>query len=349
MVPTPTAVDLTSNGNTYSGGTTISNSGYLLVSNPSNAGFGDGLLARSPSITAASWNSACQPDPRRGQSQEALTNNGTIAFNLTNQYYFGNSVSGTGTVVDNQAGTIFFTTAGTKTYTGTTLINSGALIADQVAGAFPTGSLFSIASGGTLQVNNNESIFGLSGAGALSLNNSAATLTTTNTSTQTYTGSITGSGTLALTGTGSTILGGSSTYSGTTTVSGGTLIVTNTAGTSATGTSALSVSSGATLEFGLSTGSASGAVSGAITNNGGLVFDLTNATSFANVVSGTGTLTQNKASVLTFTGAAGNLTYTGSTIITAGTISDQVDENNAFSPTSLDGRQNRGHARCEQL
>jgi autotransporter-associated beta strand protein len=93
------------------------------------------------------------------------------------------------------------------------------------------------------------------------------------------------------------ILSGTNTYTGATTISAGTLQI-GAAGT----TGRLSTSS-------------------AITNNGALVFNRSNAvtqgTDFASVIAGTGSVTQSGAGKLTLSGAN---TYTGATSVSAGTI-----------------------------
>src|SRR6185369_12462410 len=102
---------------------------------------------------------------------------------------------------------------------------------------------------------------------------------------------------LTKTGSGTLILANTNTYAGTTLISTGTLQLGN-AGT----TGSLSPSS-------------------AITDNSTLVFDRTNAvlqgTDFANVISGSGGVTQAGSGTLTFSGV--NM-YTGATTVNAGTL-----------------------------
>ena len=93
-----------------------------------------------------------------------------------------------------------------------------------------------------------------------------------------------GSGTLTLTG--------ANTYSGTTIISGGTLQIGNNGTTGDLGT-------------------------GNITDNANLAFDFTNNPTVSTVISGTGALTQNGTGTLTLTG---NNTYSGGTIVNAGTL-----------------------------
>ncbi|MGB7840698.1 MAG: autotransporter-associated beta strand repeat-containing protein, partial [Terrimicrobiaceae bacterium] len=100
---------------------------------------------------------------------------------------------------------------------------------------------------------------------------------------------IAGTGALNKTGVGSVVLTGANTFSGGTTVTAGTLQV-----GSATTT---------------------GSVSGNIANAGAVVFNRSNAHTYAGLISGTGSVTQAGAGTLTLTGAN---TYTGGTTINTG-------------------------------
>lgn len=90
---------------------------------------------------------------------------------------------------------------------------------------------------------------------------------------------------------GKTIFTGANTYSGGTSINAGTLQVGN--------------------------GGTSGSVIGDISNNGSLVFNRSDSVTYADVISGTGSLTQSGAGSLTLTG---NNTYSGVTSINAGTL-----------------------------
>lgn len=85
-------------------------------------------------------------------------------------------------------------------------------------------------------------------------------------------------------------------------------------GLGATTTNANSVALGATLQIGNNTASGSLFVGQTINSAGSVVFDRTDAFSFANVISGTGSVTQEGSGPLTLTG--GN-TYTGATNVAA--------------------------------
>ena len=91
-------------------------------------------------------------------------------------------------------------------------------------------------------------------------------------------------------GLGTLIFTGTNTYTGGTTISTGTLQIGN--------------------------GGTTGSVAGNIVDNSALVFNRSNALTYAGVISGTGSLTQVGAGTTTLTGAN---TYTGGTTISAGT------------------------------
>jgi autotransporter-associated beta strand protein len=107
----------------------------------------------------------------------------------------------------------------------------------------------------------------------------------------TFAGVISGTGSLAKAGSGSLTLTGANSYSGGTIISSGTLIVGN--------------------------GAAAGAIAGNVINNGALVFSRSDAVTFANVMAGTGTVTQSGSGTLTLSGTN---TYSGATSVSAGTL-----------------------------
>ncbi len=99
-------------------------------------------------------------------------------------------------------------------------------------------------------------------------------------------------GTLEKQGSGTLTLTGANTYSGGTTVSSGSL----------------QIGAGGTV----------GSIAGDVINNAALLFNRSNNLTYAGIVLGVGTLTKLGAGVLTLTG---NQTYSGDTIISAGTVS----------------------------
>jgi outer membrane autotransporter protein len=203
----------------------------------------------------------------------------------TTQYAGFNTLSKTGTST--------WTLTGVNTFTGATNVAQGTLQAGS-AGAFSAVSAVSVAANATLDLNNfNQGIASLAGAGNVTLG--AAKLTTgADNSSTTFDGVISGTGgSLTKTGTGTFILTGANSYSGNTTITGGILQVGDGGTTGSLGT-------------------------GAVIDNAALVFNRSDAPTVANVISGTGSVTQNGSGDLILTGA--NL-YTGPTAINSGTLS----------------------------
>ena len=266
-------------------------------------------------------------------STKSVLDNGTLVFNHADAVTFAPPISGVGNLV--QAGTGVLTLTGTDVYSGNTTISAGTLQVGNggsgatigfTSGVLDNGSLMfnhndvqtlsaaisgegsltqtgtgsltlsgsntyggnTTISAGTLQVGNGGSGEFL-GSPLVALSKSAAVAFNTFDS-LVYSGSITGAGSLTQAGSGCVTLAGSNSYSGQTTISAGTL----------------QVLSGAAL----------GGTSG-VADNATLVFNHSDAETFAQRISGTGNLVQAGTGVLTFTGSN---TYGGNTTISAGTL-----------------------------
>jgi outer membrane autotransporter protein len=290
--------------NTYSGGTTISN-GTLQVGNGGTSGsIGSGnvnnrgnlVFNRSDDITVANQISGTGNFIHAGSGDLTLTGNNTysgtttitngtlrvgdggtsgslgtgavidnsaLVFNRSDTVIANNQISGTGTLTQMGDGTLTLT--GNNTYSGTTTISNGTL---QVGNGGTSGSL------GTGNVVNE---------GALAFNRSDNIVVSN---------SVSGSGNLRQAGSGTTTLTADNTYSGGTTISSGTLQVGNGGTTGAIG-------------------------SGNVTNNATLAFNRSNEIVVSNTISGSGSLRQVGSGTTTL--IADN-TYTGSTVITNGTL-----------------------------
>jgi autotransporter-associated beta strand protein len=304
-----------SGSNTYTGATTLSNGTLELVANSTNTSGGVSYaLGTSTALTQSfgttltllsNGNAIFKP------SSVGYTAGGSDIYNM----YVGNNGSGTGNTL--------------------VLANVGQFLASSAAPVFN----LSGANGYTLQLGS-----GTAGTGGLSIYNS----TTFNSNTVGVTLSIPGGiaydhtggyvstfggvgnisvgaivqdgspgEILVYDGTATLTLTGANTYFGTTTVSSGTLQVGNGSTGSLSTSSALSVSSGATLAFDeANNGSQSNTIANAGTVAGVEVLGSTNTLS--GIISSTGGFTQSGAGT---TILSGDDTYTGATNVTAGLLS----------------------------
>ena len=211
-----------------------------------------------------------------------ITDNGVFGVNRTDNFTYGGVISGSG--VFQQLGSGTTTLSGASTYTGATNINAGTLQAG-AAGAFASGSAFTVGAGATLALNNfNQTIGSLAGAGNVTLGSATLMAGGDNTST-TFSGVMSGTGGLTKAGSGAFALTGNNTYTGTTTISGGTLQLGN--------------------------GGTTGTILGNVVDNGMLAINHSDSFTFANTISGSGGLAQNGSGTTILTGTD---TYSGATV-----------------------------------
>jgi autotransporter-associated beta strand protein len=163
-------------------------------------------------------------------------------------------------------------------------LNGSGLVVFATSNSYTGGTYIN---GGTLQIGNgtvNGSIAGAVNDNSVLAFNPAGTASFANV--------VGGSGGVEMGGSGRMILTAVNEYSGATTIDGGTLQ--------------------------LGSGVTAGSISGSVTDNGTLSFNEPVATTFASVVNGAGTLTQDGTNVLSLTASNG---YTGTTYVNAGTLS----------------------------
>ncbi|MFZ0435497.1 MAG: autotransporter-associated beta strand repeat-containing protein, partial [Chthoniobacterales bacterium] len=224
--------------------------------------------------------------------QGAIVNRSDVLFNQTNGGTYAGSMSGTGRLRKEGAGTL--TLAGTNTHTGGTLVDGGALAGD-------TTSL----QGNITAAANTLVIFSQTVNGA-------------------YLGDLTGSGNFRKEGAGTLVLAGANTLGGLNAVSGGVLQIGSVSALSSNSSLALADASGAALDLG-GFDLTLGTLSGGGTNGGGVRLG-TNTLSlgtrgedmaFGGEFSGSGGIIKLGTGTLTL---SGENTYTGSTVVAAGTL-----------------------------
>ncbi|MBQ1766518.1 MAG: autotransporter-associated beta strand repeat-containing protein, partial [Aquincola sp.] len=245
---------------------------------------------------------------------------------------FAGSVSGSGGLVKVGAGT--FTLSGVNRYTGTTDLQAGVLT---LAGGQALDDASTVrladAAGATLNLQADETIGALAGGG----NNGGRvalgdrTLTTGANGTDTrFDGTLDGSGGLVKVGAGTFTLGGANGYTGLTAVRAGTLLTTG-ADRLAAG-STLQVFNGASVSLGGDQTLAAIADGAGETADGSAAIRLADhrltvgdagSSVFSGVLSGAGGLSKVGSGSLTLAGAN---TYTGLTVVEAGTLATRGNE-----------------------
>ncbi len=219
-----------------------------------------------------------------------VVNNGALLFIRTDAVTVSNTISGTGSL--SQLGTGTLTLDGNNSYSGGTTVVDGTLrLGSSTAagtGAITTlGSVISYVDGVVI-------------ANPININSNTTQLQVLTGETATQAGVISEIGgvrPLEVIGGGRLILTAANTYTGVTTISAGRLQI--------------------------GAGGATGTIgSGDIVNNAALIVNRNTGTTLSQVISGTGSVTQAGSGNLTL---AGNNTYTGGTVLNAGTITVGAD------------------------
>nr|WP_313527041.1 Ig-like domain-containing protein [Stutzerimonas kunmingensis] len=247
-------------------------------------------------------------------------------------------VAGSGALTKAGAGNLTLSGTG-NTFSGGTSISAGTLTASGGSALADSGSL-NVSSGATLALSSSETIGNLSGAGSISLGSSS--LTTNQTADTTFSGNISGSGGLTLnqsgTATYSTTLSGTNTYTGTTILlNHGWLKLNGDASMSDNGAVRVNGNSVLTLLSDQTIGSlASNNINASIQLGS---YTLTSggdnaSTSVSGIISGSGSLIKQGNGVLTL---AGNNSYSGTTTVSAGTLSIGGDANLGTGGLTLAG------------
>lgn len=227
----------------------------------------------------------------------SMTVAGTIADDSSTSLPGGTYTAGSGSgngITKSNTGTLIFT--GANTYKGTTTL-----------------------SGGTLQIGNNTTTGSISG----NIANSAA-LIFYRSDAMSFSNIISGTGTTTKQGAGTLTFTAANTYSGMTTVSQGTLALTGSGSIASSGVTLANVAStffdisGVTSSATISSLTGGGTTGGnVVLGSKGLTLNGSSSTTYAGVISGTGTLTKSGTATQTLTGAN---TYTGTTTVSGGTL-----------------------------
>ncbi len=231
----------------------------------------------------------------QGTTNAGILNDGTLAFDSTSARTFSPSISGSGSVEIEGTSAGVLTLGGLNTYTGDTTLRGGTLVfssPDNLGSgsiAFAGGAL-RWATGNTADISSRLAPI-TSAGGTAHLNGQALAFAT----------GITGSGGLALTGGGSLALTGDNTFAG-----------------------SLGIGAGTTVHLG--NGGTTGSLTGPVLNQGSLVVDRSNDSSYQGVLSGNGLFTKNGAGSLTLGGD--NSAFSGASSLNAGTVA--LAHNNAL-------------------
>ncbi|MBZ9846364.1 autotransporter-associated beta strand repeat-containing protein, partial [Mesorhizobium sp. CA5] len=317
--------------NTYTGGTTV-NAGILRAGSAQAFG-GDAAGAGAGAMTVASGatvdlagNSVFVGGLNGGGN--VTLGSGTLKINSNGN--FTGVIGGTGGVTL-AAGTQTFSGCG-NTYSGATtltgnstlnvgcLANGGELSDIGMSGSASTNLVFSNGAlnytGGTVATNRGFTLQG--GTGAIGVANAATTLT--------FSGQATGLGALRKDGPGTLILSGTNNYSGGTTITGGIL---RAGSTSAFGTGAVTVNSGATLDLADNNNTVGGLNGGGSVALGTATLTLSSGFNFSGAITGTGGLTKSVSGTQTLSGCSS--TYDSVTTITGGTLAVSCLANGGFA------------------
>jgi len=321
----------------YSG--TIANSGSLLFSSTTNqtlagALSGSGALVKSSTgtltLTAAnsySGNITINAGTleiggagvlQNGNLTNGILNNGTLSINTSANQTLAGVLSGTGALNKSNSGTL--TLSSSNTYTGATTIQGGTVsIAafgnGSAAGSFGASSDATqnlILSGGTIlytgaNATSNRGFTLANGTSStIDISTSAISLTLSGSSANT-------TGSLVKAGAGTLVLSGNHSYTGSTTISAGSLQIAGNA-TLGNGNYGGNISNQGTLQINVSPGP-SQTLSGAISGSGNLI------------KIGNGILA-----------LSGNNSYSGTTLITGGTL--RIGNDNAFGTGAISMQSN---------
>jgi fibronectin-binding autotransporter adhesin len=279
--------------NTYSIGTIIRGGSTVRVSSDGALGGPAGTLTLGDATTTGALSIAAGSNFTSARDVYLGAGGGILDAQAGASATLNGVISGSGGLAKTGPGTVLL--AGVNTYAGATSVQGGLLRAGASSIFSPTAGM-DVAGGATLDLDGfNQSVGSLSGAGNVALGTAGLTVGGSGAS-SVFSGVLDGPGSLVKTGAGVLTLTGPNSYTGGTLVSQGVLLGTTTS------------------------------LQGNIVNNAMVVFDQAAEGTYSGLMSGSGALVKNGAGPLVLAGAN---TYTGGTIVTAGTL--------AGTTTSLQG------------
>ncbi|MBU3578134.1 autotransporter-associated beta strand repeat-containing protein, partial [Polynucleobacter sp. UK-Kesae-W10] len=297
--------------NTFTGTTFITNGTLALTGTGSIATSAGVITSNGGSFDISGTTTGASIVSLAGPSTSTAVLGGKILTITNANDTFNGVISGTGGSVVLSAGT--FTFAGANTYSGGTTLNGGTAFLGSGSGA-NTGL-----GSGTVNINSGSTLLtdGSSLGNALVLN--GGTLQGTNIQGQTWNGNISVTSASTINANASPIyLNGVISGSSALSVSGGGSVIL-TGSTSNTYSGTITINSGSSVQVG--NAATSGNLGSAIlANNGNLIFNRNDAIIVSNNISGSGSVIQNGSGALTLSGASNFNTYSGGTVINAGTL-----------------------------
>ncbi len=302
------------------------------------AGTGDVALSRAVGSTNALTGLTITTD-QLSAAEIALAANAALNLTTSGASSITGVISGTDATLS-KAGSGTLTLSGTNTYSGSTTVSAGTLsiASDANLGTAPGSATAGhlTLNGGTLLVTGNMTLNSKRG---IELGDDDGSVSVNSGATAQYSGIIDGSGDFTKAGAGKLTLSGPNTYTGATQVSGGILEANN---LSALGdNSAVTLDNTAGVSLNLLSDLTIGSLAGGGSTGGNVSLGTSRltagavgtSTTFAGVISGTGSLDKTGSGDFTLTG---NNNYTGATTIGAGQL---IIENDAptFATSSIDG------------
>ena len=309
-----------SGANTYSGNTNV-NGGHIILANDYTIASGRTLLIQSFGGQLFTVNDGVTlTNNGTINNQRSFINNGTVSDNGT--------IANSGTITNN--GTINTAAAenslGHITNNGTVNYNTPKTWNSNTPPTVANGNTVIITADatGTLNIPDNATVtLTREGTGEMSFSGNIAigtggTLVFDYTETMTANGTISGAGSVIKRGAGQLLLGGNNTYSGGTMLNQGQLLINNlTSNSSVFGTGSITFN-GSNMRVESSAPLALTIANDIILNqNATIQIDTAATVTFSGVISGTGNLTKGSGGEMILAGAN---TYSGSTIISAGTL-----------------------------